>query len=305
MNVASPLKAAVRFAVWIGAGAALSLATAPNFLSLLDQSLGDTFGSVFPAVPFAALLTLIFALKWKELRGLLDAEGGLASELWTRALGASILVALWLSGPYTGKTVETAGISVIFTMYAASLVINPLTKGFLLPFAAIYTVGVGAPFALQWAFGEPLAYASSVMASRFVGLAGLPVAWQGTQFELFSKTGEVVNGFVAPGCSSIISITTFVGLLGLMHLDMKKDIRSTAVVAVAGVAILTLLNSFRILLLMWVGYVDGASAFWGVHNWIGYAIFLGFYLAALTIYSRMGRNSIAGHSSSGTTYTPS
>ncbi|MDG6950100.1 MAG: exosortase/archaeosortase family protein, partial [Nitrososphaerota archaeon] len=113
------------------------------------------------------------------------------------------------------------------------------------------------------------------------------------------------NGFVAPGCSSIISITTFVGLLGLMHLDMRKDIRSTAVVAVAGITILTLLNSFRILLLMWVGYVDGASAFWGVHNWIGYAIFLGFYLAALTVYSKMGRNGIAGYSRSGTTYTPS
>ena len=299
------MKAGIRFAVWIGAGAALSLATAPTFLSLLGQSLGDTFGSVFPAVPFAALLTLIFALKWKELRDILDAEGGLASEFRIRALGGGVLLALWLSEPYTGKTVATAGVSIIFTMYAASLVINPLTKAFLLPYAAIYTVGVSAPFVLQWAFGEPLAYASSVMASRFVGLAGLPVAWQGTQFELFSKTGDVVNGFVAPGCSSIISITTFVGLLGLMHLDMKKDIRSTAVVAVAGVAILTLLNSLRILLLMWVGYVDGASAFWGVHNWIGYAIFLGFYLAALTIYSRMGRNSIAGHSSSGTTYTPS
>ena len=299
------MKAGIRFAVWIGAGAALSLATAPTFLSLLGQSLGDTFGSVFPAVPFAALLTLIFALKWKELRDILDAEGGLASEFRIRALGGGVLLALWLSEPYTGKTVATAGVSIIFTMYAASLVINPLTKAFLLPYAAIYTVGVSAPFVLQWAFGEPLAYASSVMASRLVGLAGLPVAWQGTQFELFSKTGEVVNGFVAPGCSSIISITTFVGLLGLMHLDMRKDIRSTAVVAVAGITILTLLNSFRILLLMWVGYVDGASAFWGVHNWIGYAIFLGFYLAALTVYSKMGRNGIAGYSRSGTTYTPS
>jgi exosortase/archaeosortase family protein len=298
------LGAASRFAAWIGAGAAFCLATAPNFLNLLGQSLGDTFGSIFPAIPFAALLTLIFALRWKELRGLLEAEGGPASELRTRGLGAGILAVLWLSEPFTGKTVETAGISVIFTLYAASLVVNPLTKGMLLPYAAIYTVGLGAPFVLQWAFGEPLAYASAVLASRFVGVVGLPVVWQGTQFQLFSRTGDVVNGFVAPGCSSVISITTFVGLLALMHLDMKKDIRSTAVVAVAGVAVLTLLNSLRILLLMWVGYVDGASTFWGVHNWIGYAMFLVFYLAALTVYSKMGRSGVAGYSISGTPYRP-
>ena len=133
----------------------------------------------------------------------------------------------------------------------------------------------------------------------------MPVAWQGTQFQVFSRTGDVISGFVAPGCSSVISITTFVGLLALMHLDLKKDIRSTAAIAVAGVAALTLLNSFRILLLMWVGYTDGASAFWGVHNWIGYALFLGFYLAALPVYSRMGRSAAAGYAVSGTPYTPS
>ncbi|MDG6948990.1 MAG: archaeosortase/exosortase family protein [Nitrososphaerota archaeon] len=298
------MRAAVRFAAWVGAGTAFCLATAPNFLNLLGQSLGDTFGSIFPAVPFAALLTLIFALRWKELRGLLEAEGGPVSELRVRGLGAGILAVLWLSEPLTGKTVVTAGISVIFTIYAASLIVNPLTKGLLLPYAGIYTVGLGAPFALQWAFGEPLAYASTALASRFVGIIGLPVVWQGTQFQLFSRTGDVVNGFVAPGCSSIISITTFVGLLALMHLDMKKDLRSTAVVAVAGVAVLTLLNSLRILLLMWVGYVDGASTFWGVHNWIGYAMFLGFYLAALTVYSKIGRSGVAGYSISGTSYRP-
>ena len=298
------MKAAVRLVVWIGAGTALCLATAPNFLSLLDQSLGDTFGSVFPAIPFAALLTLIFALRWNELRDVLAAEGGATTQLRIRALGAGILVSLWLGEPLTAQTVETAGIAVVLTLYASSLVVNPLTKRILLPYAAIYSAGIGAPFVLQWAFGEPLAYASSVLASRFVGLAGLPVVWQGTQFQLFSRTGDVVAGYVAPGCSSIISITTFVGLLALMHMDMKKDLRSTAIVAVAGIAILTLLNSLRILLLMWVGYVDGASAFWGVHNWIGYALFLGFYLAALPVYTRMGRGSMVGYPISGTPYTP-
>lgn len=160
----------------------------------------------------------------------------------------------------------------------------------------IYAAGIGAPFALQWAFGEPLAYVSSAFSSRLVGLLGFPVAWQGTQFQLMSKSGEVISGIVTPGCSSIISVTTFLGLLALMHMDLRKDIRSTGTLALAGVAVLTLLNSVRIMLLMWVGYVDGAAAFWGVHNWIGYALFLGFYLAALPIYSRMGRKTMVPYS---------
>ncbi|MDG6942395.1 MAG: exosortase/archaeosortase family protein [Nitrososphaerota archaeon] len=299
------MKVAVRLLVWIVTGSALCLTTAPNFLALLNQSLGDTFGSVFPAIPFAALLTLIFAMRWNEFHGVLAVEGGVTTHLTTRVIGVGVLTSLWLIESLTSKAVETAGISVVLTFYAASLVVNPQTKRILLPYAAIYAVGIGAPFALQWAFGEPLAYASAVLASRFVSLVGMPVAWQGTQFQLFSRTGDVIAGYVAPGCSSIISITTFVGLLALMHMDLKKDLRSTAILAASGIAILTLLNSIRILLLMWVGYVDGASAFWGVHNWIGYALFLGFYLAALPVYTRMGRSRIGGYAISGAAYAQS
>lgn len=290
------MKAEVRFVIWLATGAVISVGTAPNFLNLLNQSLGDTFGSIFPAIPFAALLTLILGLRWKELRDVLSHEESIRSHPFVRLLGLSILLSLVALKPLSGQTVETAGIALVLTFYAASLTINPLTKRFLLPYAMIYAAGIGAPFALQWAFGEPLAYVSSAFSSRLVGLLGFPVAWQGTQFQLMSKTGEVISGIVTPGCSSIISVTTFLGLLALMHMDLRKDIRSTGTLALAGVAVLTLLNSVRIMLLMWVGYVDGAAAFWGVHNWIGYALFLGFYLAALPIYSRMGRKTMVPYS---------
>ncbi|MDG6989279.1 MAG: exosortase/archaeosortase family protein [Nitrososphaerota archaeon] len=265
------------------------LLTAPNFPSLLGQSLGDTFGSVFPAIPFAALLLLILALRWGELRDLLLKEEGWKSEPTTRVIGVGTIVALALLEPVTGQNVAAAGIAVVLTVYAASLAVNPLTKRFLLPYAAIYATGVGAPTVLQWAFGEPLAYLSSAISSRLIDVLGFPVAWHGTEFQFVSRTGGVISGVVAPGCSSIISVTTFLGLLALMHLDMKKDFRSTATLALAGIAALTILNAVRIMVLLWVGYVDGSAAFWGVHNWVGYAFFLGFYLAVLPVYSKMGR----------------
>lgn len=283
--------AVIRFASWIAVSIALTIATAPNFVSLLNQSLGDTFGTVFPAIPFAALLTLIFALRWNELSEILVSESGFGSFLPTRLLGAATVASLLLLEPLTSQTVETSGLAVVMTFYGASLAINPATRRFILPYAVIYAAGLVVPFALQWAFGEPLAALSSDFSAGLVGLLGFPVAWQGTQFQFLSKTGEIISGAVTPGCSSVISVTTFLGLLALMHMDLRKDVRSTLALAVVGIGVLTVLNSVRIMILMWVGYDYGLDAFWGIHNWVGYALFLGFYLAALPIYSRMGNRS--------------
>ena len=268
--------------------------------------LGEQFGDVFPIFPFAALVVLITALRWRELAGVLEAEKSLRTEPKTRLLGISLVAALLALEPLTGQTVTTAGIAMVLTFYGTSLALNPLTKRFLLPYAAVFAAGVGSPAVLQWAFGEPLAAASSVVSSKLVALLGVPVAWAGTQFQLVTKSGDVVMGVVAPGCSSIISVTTFLGLLALMHLDMRKDIRSTATLAVAGIGVLTVLYSVRIAVLMWVGFELGASAFWGVHNWVGYILFLAFYLAALPVYSRMGsRGNDAYSVKTGIPYTPS
>jgi exosortase/archaeosortase family protein len=295
-----------RFLGWLGAAILLSFGTAPNFVSLLNQSLGDTFGSVFPAIPFAALLALIFALRWRELKEVLTSEGGLRTQLGTRVLGFVIIGILLALEPLTSLNVASSGVAVVLTFYCVSLIINPLTKRFVLPYALVFAAGVGAPSVLQWAFGEPLAVASSVLSAKMAGFLGFPIAWQGTQFQFISKSGDILSGVVTPGCSSIISVTTFLGLLALMHLDLKKDLRSTFALAAAGIVFLTVLNSVRIVILLWVGYQDGADAFWGVHNWVGYALFLGFYLAVLPIYSRMGRQKADVYSAkTGTPYTPS
>lgn len=266
----------------------LAVFAAPNFLSLLSQAVNDAFGTVLPAIPFTALLALLFLLRWGDLREVLSKEEGLMSEPLTRLLGLGIVVSLLLLRGVTGQSVEASGVAVILAFYGTSLVLNPLTRRMTLSYAMIYSVGVTAPAILQWGFGEPLAQLSSAFSAGIVSLSGVPVVWQGTQFALSSRTGDLVTGIITPGCSSIISVTTFLGLLGLMHIDLRKDLSSTVKLAVAGVAALIFLNSTRIAILIWVGYVGGVDALWSVHNWVGYALFLGFYVAALLIYPRMG-----------------
>lgn len=300
------MRAELRLLSWLAAASALSIGTAPNFVPLFNRMLGEQFGDVFPVFPFAALVGLITALRWRELADVLQRERGPGTETKTRALGISMLGALLLLEPVTDQTVTTAGLALILTFYGTSLALNPLTKRLLLPYTAVFAAGVGSPTVLQSVFGEPLAVVSSAFSARLVAFLGFPVSWVGTQFEFVTKSGDIISGVVAPGCSSIISVTTFLGLLALMHLDMKKDLRSTAPLAIVGIAVLTVLNSIRIMILMWVGYEQGTAAFWGVHNWIGYALFLAFYLAVLPVYSRMGGHGGESYSlKTGTPYTPS
>lgn len=276
-----------RFLAWIAASVVLSFLTAPNFLPLLGQALDDAFGNVFPAIPFAALLTLLFVLRWSELSEILSRERGLASEPAVRLAGVESVVGLLLLRGFTSQSVVLSGVAIILTVYGTSLALIPGAKRLILPYALTYAAGVAAPSVLQWAFGEPLVTISSGLSAWVVSLTGVPITWQGTQFSLVSKTGDLVSATVTPGCSSIISVTIFLGLLALMHFDMKKAVSSTVKLAVAGVAALTLLNSVRIAILIWVGYSSGAAAFWGIHNWVGYALFLGFYVVALLVYTGM------------------
>jgi exosortase/archaeosortase family protein len=141
---------------------------------------------------------------------------------------------------------------------------------------------------LQLSFGEPLAAFSAILSAKLVGVAGMPVTWQGTDFEFVPRDGgALISGVVTPGCSSVYSISTFLGILGLMYLDFRKSLSSTVKLAVVGVVSLALLNALRIAALIWVGYDIGEGALLSLHNWLGYGIFLGFYLVALSVYAGM------------------
>lgn len=282
-------KVYTRFFGWVLIASGVAALVAPNFLTLLNQAVDDAFGTVLPAIPFAALLTILFLLRWDEISEVLSKEGGLGTEVPARLLGLAIVASLILLRGLTGLSVYTSAIAVVLAFFGTSLALNPLARRITFPYAIIYSAGVASPVILQWAFGEPLASLSSLLSQGFLSLGGVPLTWQGTQFQFVSRSGDLVAATVTPGCSSIVSVTTFLGLLALMHIDLKKDLSSTVKLALAGVVALTVLNAARITILVWVGYVDGSAAFWNVHNWVGYAIFLGFYLVTLAVYPRMGR----------------
>jgi exosortase/archaeosortase family protein len=119
-------------------------------------------------------------------------------------------------------------------------------------------------------------------------ILGLQVAWQGVSFGFVSAAGAPISSVVTPVCSAAYSISIYLALLGLMYLDMGGGAATTLKFAVAGVAIIPLLNSARIAVMIWFGYMDGAGTFWAIHDWLGYGIFLAFYLIVLVAYARTG-----------------
>jgi len=291
----------VRLVAWMAATFILITTLYSNQLVLLVSGLGEllssTLGTVFPAYPFLALLILLTALRWKDFHKTLLTERGLTSKPAIRLAGVVLILlpaTLWAvffvqGGPSTYLAMEMSASSLVLVAYGTLLALNPTMWKVMLPYASLYALGLVSPLFMLDVFGVPLAALSSYLAAGITNAIGIHVAWQGVAFGFVSTTGEPISAVVTPACSAVYSISIYLALLGLMYLDMGSSLTTTAKFAIVGVIVIPLLNSVRIALTIWFGFVDGSSAFWGIHDWLGYSIFLVFYIAVLLTYSRTGK----------------
>jgi exosortase/archaeosortase family protein len=287
----------LRLGAWIAITLFLLLTVYSNQVTMLEAGLGgllsSTLGTVFPAYPFLALLLLLTALRWNDFHRVLLTERGLTSKPAVRLAGALLVIlpaVFWASSnsleSSTYLAMELAACSLVAVAYGVLLVVNPMMWRIMLPYASLYAVGLISPLFMLNVLGTPLAVLSGQLAAGITNVLGINVAWQGVSFGFVSAGGEAINAVVTPACSAAYSISIYLALLGLMYLDLRRSPMTTAKFAIAGVLLLPLLNSVRIAITIWFGYVGGAAAFWGIHDWLGYAIFFVFYLAVLTTYSR-------------------
>lgn len=238
--------------------------------------------------PLAGLLILVLflLLRWRDLHRVLLKEHGFASMLKVRVLGVFFaLLPLAFSG-YVLDSVALSAVSLVLLWYGLALFLNPSSFKMLSPYALLYVVATVAPTYVQSVFGGALADLASFLTSFFVKAMAVPGVWQGNEFTVFAFSGKISVAITAD-CSSLSSISVFLLLCGLMHLDLKKSRSSTLKLALLGVVALVFLNAFRIAILTWTGYMWGSNALWSIHNWLGYAVFMGFYSVALFLYVGM------------------
>jgi exosortase/archaeosortase family protein len=264
-------------------------------MSGLDELLTSTLGTVFPAYPFLALLVLLIALRWRDFRKAFAAEKGLVTKPWIRLAGVALVLlpaALWAlffgqgGAPTQYLGMELAASSLVLVAYGSLLATSPTLWRMMLPYASLYMVGLVSPLFMVEALGRQLASLSSSLAAIMTRVLEIPVAWQGVSFSFISAGGEPISSIVTPACSAVYSIGIYLGLLGLMYLDMRSSLTTIAKFAILGVAIIPLLDSARIAITIWYGFEGGSAAFWGIHDWLGYALFLTFYIGALLAYSK-------------------
>jgi exosortase/archaeosortase family protein len=293
-----PGKSVLRVSAWLGTSFLLFATIYQGVFGGLSSSLAglldETLGSVYPAVPFLALMILLTGSRWREFYGVLAEEGGMRSRLSTRGLGvllalapAAVYIAVplpWASDPYA--SMELAAVSLVMVLYGALIAINPRMSGIMLPFAALFALGLVAPLVMLDVFGGPLAELSAYIAQAMTSSMGIGAAWDGTSFVVVSRAGQSIQALVTPACSAAYSISIYLSLLGLAHLDYRGGARRTLGFAAAGVLCLPMLNSARIAINMYFGYLDGPDVFWALHDWLGYLLFLGFFVGALVAYSR-------------------
>jgi len=289
-----------RLVAWLATTFLLIFTLYSNQLIVLTSGLStlltSTLGTVFPAYPFLALLVLLTALRWKDFHRILLTERGLTSKPAIRLVGVALVVlpaTLWaLLFPQFGQSVyvamEISACSLVLVAYGTLVAQSPAMWRVMLPYASLYAVGLISPLLMLDTLGAPMASLSSFLTSGITDILGVHVAWQGASFTFVSQTGESISAVVTPACSAVYSISIYLALLGLMQLDMGRSWTTTAKFAVVGVLIIPLLDAARIALMIWFGFVDGSSAFWGIHDWLGYTIFFGFYVGVLVTYSRVG-----------------
>jgi exosortase/archaeosortase family protein len=294
-----PDRGHARLVAWLGASGLLILALYSGQTGLLTSGLGTllstTLGTIYPAFPFLVLLIFLTAFRWRDFHRILLTERGWTSMPMVRVSGAVLILLpllIWnlgLAGSDVYAQMELAAVSIVTVIYGTLLVINPAMWRIMLPYALLYAVGLVAPLVALDLFSDSLAILSSDISAGVVSLLGIHVLWQGTSFQFAASNGQQISAVVSAPCSSAYSISIYLSLIGLMYLDMRKSIRTTVKIAVAGVVAVPLLNSLRIVITIWVGYMGGPSAFWGIHDWLGYAIFFGLYLVTLVVYARADR----------------
>jgi exosortase/archaeosortase family protein len=287
-----------RLVAWMAAAFLLIFTLYSNQLTILSSGLGEllssTLGTVFPAYPFLALLLLLTALRWKEFHRVLLTERGLTSKPAVRLVGVALILlpaALWAlffgqGGPSVYLAMEISASSFVLVAYGALLALNPTMWKIMLPYASLYALGLVSPLFVLDALGGPLAALSSYLAAGITSAIGMHVAWQSVSFGFVSAAGDPISAVVTPACSAAYSISIYLALLGLMYLDVGTSLTTTAKFAIVGVVAIPLLNSLRIALMIWFGYLDGPAAFWSIHDWLGYFVFFAFYIAVLLAYSR-------------------
>ncbi len=265
-----------------------------NAVALLEKTIEFLSGNLGYSSSLGGLFLVSFflLLRWEEFNLILSQERGYTSMLPRRLFGLAVALFPLFFMRNTEllprhQYLHVSTLIIFLVGYGVSMIITPTLWKILLPYTALAVMTFLSPSLIQTALGDVFVDIATVLTRLFLGLSSAGVIWNGNEAAFLSRSGAVFKLRIDRGCSSIPAISIFLLLVGLMHLDQKKDLNSTMKLASLGTVALILLNSVKLALTIWGGKVYGSSVLWSLHSWLGYVFFTGFYVVALLAYLRM------------------
>lgn len=274
------------------AATVVSLALYSRQALLLFLKIGEVFGGVFdtsvPAYPLAGMLfVLVFlALRRGEFASLLLTD---SREIGLRAVGVCVavapLAALLAAGPELSASFAFAGLALVCCWVGVLTALKPSVFRFLAPYLLLYLLAVGMIGVLTEYFGDPLAVAVASIGATLTSAFALPVQWSSVYISFTSAGGSPVSLVITQECSGMASMSIFLLVLGLMHLDTRSDAKTSLLFAIGGSALFLLLNALRVFGLILGGLYVGTAFMWNLHGWLGYVLYVVGYVAILLLYT--------------------
>ncbi len=265
-----------------------------NVVALLEKTLEFLSGNLGYSSSLGGLFLVSFflLLRWEEFNQILSQERGYTSMLPRRLFGLAVALFPLFFMRNTEllprhQYLHVSTMIIFLVGYGVSMIVTPTLWKTLLPYTALAVMTFLSPSLIQSTLGDVFIDIATVLTKLFLGLSGAGVTWNGNEAAFLSPGEAVIKLRIDRGCSSIPAISIFLLLVGLMHLDQKKELNATMKLASLGTVALILLNSVKLALTIWGGKVYGSSVLWSLHSWLGYIVFTGFYVVALLAYLRM------------------
>ncbi|MHB8158272.1 MAG: exosortase/archaeosortase family protein [Desulfocucumaceae bacterium] len=152
---------------------------------------------------------------------------------------------------------------------------------------AIFTITTVFPLLFAGYIGGEYAQASIMPLKAVALLLGLPLVVNGQLLNLLTESGQSITVFVTSGCAGPATMGVFLGLFGLMYMDMPLPLKRAAALFAFGVAGTWLQSIIRLLILLEAGYNFGENALWAAHSWTIYALFPAWYLIFALVYFKL------------------
>lgn len=271
-----------RVATWLVLSLLLTLILVPGFWRNLPFLLSPAYIRDTGAYPWAVLGLCFMWLFFKREEVL----AGISAEVTSKERVIGVMVAS-LSLPLRGDSelsfLALGALLVFLGVFLFFFRVSSAAPGILL---GVYAFAIIFPRVFTAHLEAPYSQTTVKTVAALLGLLGYPVHSQGQVISFISTTGEPLGSYIGAPSSGIASITIFVALFALMHLDFRHPRRKALYLFLLGLAGTSLQNILRLALIILAGYHFGYDAMVQVHDYAGYIIFPAWYMAFAYIYLR-------------------